>query len=394
MANTPRILLDTASHVEFCPGEMVSPTISKSSGQPVWKARWWNLKGGVSEGVQVVELANELLEIRILPTRGMGLWNGRCGSLELGWHSPVSQPVHPAYVNLQDRGGLGWLHGFQELLCRCGLAFNGPPGQDGGETLTLHGRIANLPAHKLSLTVDPSPGGALELSGEVDEASMFGPRWRLKSTTRLESGEPTIHLVDEVTNLGGQPVPLSLLYHINVGRPFLEAGAKWEAPIRELAPRDPRAAEGMDEVFTYRGPEPGYQEQAYFAELHPDDTGWTTALLTNSSETAAFCLNYQTRTMPCFTVWKNTTAEADGYVTGLEPGTNYPNLRPYERAHGRLPSIPPGGTYRTEFSITIGDGREAVAALRERVSRLQRKAPPLLNMSPKAGWSPCADSNA
>ena len=38
--------------------------------------------------------------------------------------------------------------------------------------------------------------------------------------------------------------------------------------------------------------------------------------------------------LPCFTLWKNTAAEADGYVTGLEPGTNFPNLRSFERFVG------------------------------------------------------------
>src|SRR2546425_4718770 len=34
---------------------------------------------------------------------------------------------HPKLINLQARGGLGWLDGFNEWLCRCGLENNGQP---------------------------------------------------------------------------------------------------------------------------------------------------------------------------------------------------------------------------------------------------------------------------
>ena len=58
-------------------------------------------------------------------------------------------------MNLDTRGGLGWLEGFGEMLNRCGLASFGAPGIDvvpsntGAPTevtLGLHGKISYLPA--------------------------------------------------------------------------------------------------------------------------------------------------------------------------------------------------------------------------------------------------------
>ena len=46
--------------------------------------------------------------------------------------------------------------------------------------------------------------------------------------------------------------------------------------------------------------------------------------------------------LPCFTVWKNTGAMEDGYVTGLEPATNYPNFKGFERQQGRVPRAAAG----------------------------------------------------
>ena len=97
-----------------------------------WSIRKRMLHGGPSEGVEVVEVNNGALSFTILPTRGMGLWKGRYKNLDLGWSSPVIGPVHPKFVELSARGGLGWLTGFDEWLCRCGMAWNGPPGDDGG----------------------------------------------------------------------------------------------------------------------------------------------------------------------------------------------------------------------------------------------------------------------
>ena len=61
----------------------------------------------------------------------MGLWRGDYHGLPLGWRSPVLGPVHPKFVEQADRGGLGWLAGFDELA-RAAAAWRptAPPGED------------------------------------------------------------------------------------------------------------------------------------------------------------------------------------------------------------------------------------------------------------------------
>src|SRR6516225_6393428 len=103
-----------------------------------WSLRKRTLRGGLRDGLDLIEVHNGALSFSVLPTRGMGLWRGDYRGNPLGWRAPIVGPVHPKYVQLTDRGGLGWLTGFDELLCRCGLASNGPPGDDDGTPLTLH----------------------------------------------------------------------------------------------------------------------------------------------------------------------------------------------------------------------------------------------------------------
>ena len=382
------VLTDTDAGVHLDAGELRPSSLLDLPGSPNWSIRWRTLRGGLSEGVDVVELDNGDLSISLLPTRGMGIWKGRFHDLPLEWKSPVERPVHPAFVNQLDRGGVGWLHGFNEFLCRCGLAFLGPPGDDRGERLTLHGRIANLPAHRVEVRVDTSGVGSLEVAGVIDECSMFGPRWRLTSTCRIEAGSNRCSIVDEITNLGGQPAELSLLYHINVGRPFLEPFASYSVPSIEVAPRDPRAAEGINSHNVYEAPMAGFAEQAYYHTPKGGTDGWSTALLANASGQAGFAVHFQTRHLPTFTVWKNTVAEADGYVTGLEPGINFPNFRSHERAQGRLPTVDPGRTYRSELALEVADTCESVRRIQDRIHLIQGGTIPTIHRAPIARLSP------
>src|SRR5580700_6403586 len=95
-----------------------------------WSIRKRTLRGGLRDGVDLIEVSNGALNYSLLPTRGMGLWNGHYRGLNLGWKAPLLGPVHPKFVNVCERGHLGWLTGFDEWLVRCGLANNGPPGED------------------------------------------------------------------------------------------------------------------------------------------------------------------------------------------------------------------------------------------------------------------------
>src|SRR5262249_11817874 len=125
-----------------------------------WFIRKLTLHGGKQEGVDVIVVDNGKLRFTVIPTRGMGILAVTIVDFRLGWDSPVKEVVHPQFINLQARGGLGWLDGFNEWLCRCGLESNGSPGPDkfinnvGDEAtmeLTLHGKIANLPAQEVEV---------------------------------------------------------------------------------------------------------------------------------------------------------------------------------------------------------------------------------------------------
>ena len=396
MAVHTTVLTDVAKRVWLENFSLSAGDGPKLAGSENWSLKKYTLHGGLSEGVDVVELNNGRLSVSILPTRGMGLWRGTCEGLDLGWNSPVAHPVNPAFVNALDRSGLGWLTGFNEWMVRCGLDSNGAPGTDivinnegnpSRTELTLHGKIANIPAHSVETTVSTDGRGTISVTGVVDETMLFGPCLRLKSTVQTVAGSSRLTLIDEVTNLKGSPAELELLYHTNMGRPFLEKEARFVAPVIEVAPRDGHAVKGIASWNVFGAPEPGYVEQVYWMDLAAEKDGRTQVLLRNAHGEKGISLYFNKRQLPCFTLWKNTQAEVDGYVTGLEPATNYPNLKTFERQQGRVIKLAPGATYETRLEIGIHTTAEEVRTAEMQIAAIQKSVEPRIHPQPQPKYS-------
>ncbi|MGE3804621.1 MAG: aldose 1-epimerase family protein [Gemmataceae bacterium] len=379
-------LTDVASDVHVESLSLSNETIRLATPHD-WSIRKRTLHGGLRAGIEVIEVHNGALSFTVLPTRGMGLWRGSYRGNFLGWNAPVLGPVHPKFVNVNEFGGIGWLAGFDEWLCRCGLNWNGPPGDDQGKKLTLHGRIANLPAHHVSVSLKLDDPQEISVTGQVEEAGLFLTHLRLTTTytTRLGSHRLIIH--DEVENCQSSPAELQLLYHCNVGEPFLEKDSRILCPIREMAPLTKRAAEGIDTYDRYAAPASGYAEQVYVHDLLADGNGATLALLHNAAANRGLVLRFNRNELPCFTVWKNTAAQEDGYVTGIEPATNFPNFKSFEREQGRVHVLPAGGKWSATWAIEIHDSADGVTGVRDEIAKLQATEKPVIHRQPRAGWS-------
>jgi hypothetical protein len=362
-----------------------------------WYVRKRTLRGGLRDGVDLIEVHNGALSFSILPTRGMGLWRGDFRGNPLGWRSPVRGPIHPKFVQHSDRGGIGWLAGFDELLCRCGLANNGGPCVDEGpdvrgdtspKQLTLHGRISNTPAHTVEVRVGLEAPHEISVVGEVEEAGLFLPQLRLTTTYTTVPGSNRVVIHDVVENRAAQPTEMQLLYHCNLGPPFLGAGSRILVPFKELAPQTPRSAEGIDSYEVYTGPTTGFAEQVYLYDPLPDRHGRTLAVLVGPAGDRAVAVRFSPAELPCFTVWKNTGALEEGYVTGLEPATGFPNCKPFERKQGRVRVLPPAGRWEARWSLEAVDDKAGVTALMAEVATLQTSARSVVHRTVQPRFSP------
>jgi len=341
---------------------------------------------GVSAGVDAIEISNGDFNFTVLPTRGMSVHQAKYKDDFIGWKSPVNGPVHPAFVDVAEPSGLGWLDGFDELLVRCGLESNGAPEHDketGRLLYPLHGRIGNKPAQKVTVEVTAD---AATVTGVVEEIRFHFLKLRMTSQFTISKGENGFRIKDTVQNLSASPAEIQMLYHMNFGPPLLDAGAHVVAPLKTVVPRNEHAASGIANWASYEAAQPGFEEQVYFCELLAGDDGMTKALLKNAHGTRGAALGFNKKQLPVFTVWKNTTAEADGCVTGIEPGTNFPNPRTYEGEQGRVTKLEGGGSTEFDFAFEYLPNDTSVANTEAAIRKLQGSTQPTVHDKPQDGW--------
>ncbi len=358
-----------------------------------WSVKKYTLCGGRQAGVDVIEIDNGRLRLMLVPTRGMSILRVDSGDVRLGWDSPVKEVVHPQFIRLDSRGGLGWLEGFNEWLVRCGLEWAGHPGKDqfqnnvGEEVeldLTLHGKIGNIPASEVEVVIEAGPPPRIVVRGLVEEHMFYGPKLSLWTSISMEIGGNTFRVEDAVMNHGAHDQEFQIIYHANFGPPLLEPGSQFLGAVERVTPFNARAAENVADFASYTGPRPGFIEQVYC--LHPlaDTVGQGMIMLQNALGDRAVSMAFPVAQLPCVTLWKNLAAEAEGYVTGLEPGTGFPATRRRERAAGRVPKLKAGETRHFALEVAIHVNRAEVAAAAARVRAIQGDRPVALDAQPLA----------
>jgi hypothetical protein len=353
-----------------------------------WSVRKYTLHGGKQEGVDVIVVENGKLQFTIVPTRGMSVLKVEMGDIRLGWDSPVKEVVHPQFINLQSRGGLGWLEGFNEWMVRCGLEWAGHPGKDefinntGDKAemdLTLHGKVGNIPASEVEVVIDREAPHRIRIRGRVDERMFYGPKLELWTEISTEPGAATFRIEDAIKNHSAYEQEFQIIYHANYSAPLLEKGARFVAAAKEVRPFNSHAAKSLNSFSEYVGPTPNFVEQVYGVIPFADARSRTTVMLHNAAGDKAVTMSYSVEQLPYFTLWKNTTAIEEGYVTGLEPGTGFPANRSIERKAGRVPKLKPGETRQFAIEFGIHAGKETVSNAASRIKALQGSQPTQFN---------------
>jgi hypothetical protein len=365
---------------------------SRDLGMPApWSVRKMTLRGGRQQGVDVILVDNGRLTFTVVPTRGMGLLEATCDDVRLGWDSPVDEVVHPHFLNLGGRGGLGWHEGFNEFLVRGGLEWAGQPGRDtfttaaGGRAeldLTLHGRVANLPASEVEVLVDLVPPHRLRIRGRVDERMFQGPKLSLWTEVSTDPGSTVLQVGDVLKNEGAQEQEFQLLHLFNFGPPLLGAGARFVGAVERVTPFDDHAARSVAGFAEHGPPTPGFTGQTYCLRPLADAAGNAMMMLMNAKGDRAASLLYRADQFPCLTLWKHLGAAADGYVTGLAPGTGFPYPRRLERQAGRVPRLKPGESRTFTVDVAFHVGADQVKIGTDSIARIAARRPIQVDKEP------------
>jgi Domain of unknown function (DUF4432) len=374
-----RVLLDTDKAAENW--QITSQDLGLKSNKP-FSVRMRVLHGGRQEGVSIVDIDTGAIRISVVPTRGMNVLEAVAGDVRIGWQSPVSEVVNPAFIELSGRGSVGWLEGFNEMVTRCGYEWVGHPGMDQGVLLPLHGLAANIPASRVVLSIDDQPPYIIRLKGELKEQAFKKVNFVISTELSTEAGAQHFSLHDTLTNQGDYPKEYEALYHSNFGPPLLDPGSSFSAPVQQVSPFNDRAVAELSDFQTYKPPTRDYDETVYNIVPYADERGETLAVLHNTAGNLGISLTFNIQQLPVFSLWKNTDTLAQGYVTGLEPGTSFAYNRSYQRALNRVPTIGPKEQRRFDITYTFLPDKAAVDQALQKVQSIQHQRPTEVRQTP------------
>ncbi len=328
--------------------------------------RHYTLAEGRSKGLAAIDFDTGAgLRFTVLPDRGLDISAASYAGTNLVYLTPNGE-VHPSYYDAQ---GIGWLHIFTGgLLTTCGLTYLGAPGKDGDEELGLHGRYAATPARQVcDLSRWEGDQYLLEVSGVMEEARLFGDKLRLTRSISTQVGAKSLLIHDSVVNIGYQPSPFTILYHINFGFPLLDARSRVLISAGEPEPRDDFSAQGLAERLRSADPTPGRPEQNYSYRVSCDAEGNAYAGIINPDLQGGLgiYMRFEAAALPFLNEWK-TMADGD-YVLALEPCNSPCANRAEVRQRGLLPYLAPGETKELRVTIGVLHGPSEISAFEERV---------------------------
>lgn len=214
------------------------------------------------------------------------------------------------------------------MLYTCGLDSVG--GREGYE---LHGTHHGAPA-KVTRAECTEEGILIE--AELSETELFGRDLLFRRRVFSALGSDTLEISDTIENRGSREEEYCLLYHVNVGYPMLDEGARLIGRAESAVPRTAWAAENAAVREEVSAPVPGQEEMCWFLKMKEPEIS-----LVNHALGKKFTLRWSGDTLPHFVQWRSMAA--GDYALGLEPCTteldgnfSYSTLRAGGRVHFSL----------------------------------------------------------
>ena len=190
------------------------------------------------------------------------------------------------------------------MLYTCGLDSVG-----GREGFELHGTFHNTPAEIIRAECDEN---GIIVEAIIRDTALFGKNLVMKRKIFTASGGDSVTLEDTLINEGYKAEEYCLLYHINVGYPMLDDGAKVIADVENYTPRTAWAKQNEATMYAMNDAVPNQEEACYFLKLSKPEIA-----LVNEKIGKKFTVSYSGDTLPHFVEWKS-MASGD-YALGLEP---------------------------------------------------------------------------
>lgn len=211
----------------------------------------------------------------------------------------------------------------------------------------------------------------IEVNGVIEESALFNEKVRLTRTIKTHIGARFLTIHNVVENVGYQPPPFTILYHVNPGFPLLDSGSELFFPSADSQAYDDHSAEHMDSMRTVSESMSGFGEQNYLHTMSTDDKGFGHVALVNRELNSGLGLyvSFDVELLPYLSEWK--MMGQGEYVVGIEPGS-VPCLNRSElRARSQLPMLAAGEIKEIYLEIGVLEGNEELGEFVNRIERMQ-----------------------
>lgn len=344
--------------------------------------RLMTLGDGLERGIRMLEFRTGTgLRFTVLVDRAMDIADCEFQGQAIGWHSPAGFR-HPGLHEYEGEGGLAWARSFSGLMVTCGLdhilfmndvpADNYVYGPKQKVSHSLHGRVGTIPG-RLTGYGERWEGDRCILwaEGIVQQSAVFGEDLHLIRRIEAELGSNEIKLSDRVVNHGFYRTPHMYCYHINVGHPVLDEGARYLAPIEDVVWAAHAGDDYRKQGVGYRrmpAPQMNFHEQVWQHEMAADADGLVPVALVNDRIGLGFEVTTRKDQFPCMYQWQN--FQSGQYAMGIEPSTHHVTGNLAARERNEMIWLEHGDERRYDSVFRVLVGPEAIAASERRISAL------------------------
>lgn len=365
-------------HGEVMTRRMLAQRIGRL--EQVAGVRLVTLGDGAERGVRVLEFRTGTgYEFDVLIDRAMDI--GRCEfrGRSLAWLAAPGV-TGPWYA---EPMGLGWFRAWGGgMLVTCGLDHILLGGVDDAshfhqdvrpaEEYGLHGRIGFIPA-RLTGYGERWDGDecCLWAEGMVRQAAVFGETLELRRRIEARVGDSHFTVHDEVVNSGFDQTTHMYLYHVNVGWPVVDAGAKYLIPAADGVPVAPYSTTAYRHLT---GPVAGAREECYEHDVAGEPGGTVPVAVVNRECGLGVYQVYHRGQFPFHTMWRMLGEGA--YAVAMEPTTNRDAGRFDARERAELMFLDPGEERHYDLEVGVLDGLDEIDAFACRVQRAREDSLP------------------
>lgn len=267
-----------------------------SNFSQVASLRRYVLSEGKERGVEVIDCDNGKMRFLLNVTKALDIMQIYHEGANVSFISKNGFSASSQAFSKRFEGG---------ALYTCGL-----DGVGSVENVELHGSFHNIPARVTRAECDEV---GICVEAIIEDTELFGKHLTVRRKISSEIGSCCVKVEDVLINNGDADEDFCLLYHVNLGYPFLDEGVRVSGKIAHCEPRTEWAEINQKDYNVMGKPVPNAEETCYFLSLSEPYIEVENAKLGKQIR-----LDFS-ENLSEFVLWKST--KCNDYAMGIEPST-------------------------------------------------------------------------